>query len=200
MKYIVNLNVRSNYSFLSSIIKISDYIEFAKKNNLKVLSLVDKNIMYGAYEFCNLCIENDIKPLIGLNCVWESASDKVELTFMATSYAVYQRLIELSTIISTNNNIVTTNDVKKYLNQTREVLVIIHVNNKNIRYIKNNYDILNSTGYELVYFGLVPSDMDSITLLKSITSNIIPIDLVLYLDEKQHRTYQILQAIKEQKH
>jgi len=119
---------------------------------------------------------------------------------MATSYAVYQRLIELSTIISTNNNIVTTNDVKKYLNQTREVLVIIHVNNKNIRYIKNNYDILNSTGYELVYFGLVPSDMDSITLLKSITSNIIPIDLVLYLDEKQHRTYQILQAIKEQKH
>lgn len=31
MKYIVNLNVRSNYSFLSSTIKISDYIEFAKK-------------------------------------------------------------------------------------------------------------------------------------------------------------------------
>ncbi|WP_338962153.1 MULTISPECIES: DNA polymerase III subunit alpha [unclassified Spiroplasma] len=199
MKYIVNLNVRSNYSFLSSTIKISDYIEFAKKNNLKVLSLVDKNIMYGAYEFCNLCIENEIKPLIGLNCVWESTTDKVELTIMATSYAGYQRLIELSTIISTNNNIVTTNDVKKYLNQTREVLVIIHANNKNIRYIKNNYDILNSTGHELVYFGLVPSDMDNITLLKSITSNIIPIDLVLYLDEKQHRIYQILQAIKEQK-
>ena len=69
MKYIVNLNVRSNYSFLSSTIKLTDYIEFAKKNNLKVLSLVDKNIMYGAYEFYSLCLENDIKPLIGLNCI-----------------------------------------------------------------------------------------------------------------------------------
>lgn len=199
MKYIVNLNVRSNYSFLSSTIKISDYIEFAKKNNLKALSLVDKNIMYGAYEFCNLCIENDIKPLIGLNCIWESATDKVELTIMATSYDGYQRLMALSTIISTNNNIISTNDVKRYLNETREVLVIIHANKKNVRYIKNIYDILNSTGYELIYFGVIPSDMNEIGLLKSITSNIIPIDLVLYLDEKQHSTYQILLAIKEQK-
>ncbi len=199
MKYIVNLNVRSNYSFLSSTIKISDYIKFAKKNNLKVLSLVDKNVMYGAYEFCNLCIENDIKPLIGLNCIWESTTDKVELTIMATSYAGYQRLMALSTAISTNNNIISTNDVKKYLNETREVLVIIHANKKNVRYIKNIYDILNSTGNELVYFGLVPSDIENIKLFKSITSNIVPIDLVLYLDEKQHSIYQILQAIKEQK-
>lgn len=199
MKYIVNLNVRSNYSFLSSTIKISDYIEFAKKNNLKVLSLVDKNIMYGAYEFYYLCIEHDIKPLIGLNCFWESTNDKVELTIMATSYQGYQRLMALSTIISTNNYLISTSDVKKYLNETREVLVIIHANKQNVRFIKNIYDILNSTGHELVYFGIVPSDMNNITLLKSITTNIIPIDLVLYIDEKQHRTYQILQAIKEQK-
>lgn len=199
MKYIVNLNVRSNYSFLSSTIKLTDYIEFAKKNNLKVLSLVDKNIMYGAYEFYSLCLENDIKPLIGLNCIWESITDKVELTIMATSYAGYQRLMALATIISTNNNIISTNDVKKHLNASREVVVIIHANKQNVRYIKNVYDILNSTGYELIYFGIVPSDMNNITLLRSITTNIIPIDVVLYLDEKEHSTYQILQAIKEQK-
>lgn len=68
MKYIINLNVRSNYSFLASTIKIPDYIAFAKKNNLQALSLVDNNVLYGAYEFYTLCRDNGIKPLIGLNC------------------------------------------------------------------------------------------------------------------------------------
>jgi len=68
MKYLVNLNVRSNYSFLSSSIKLKDYVSFAKTNNLPALVLSDKNVMYGAHEFYQLCLNNKIKPIIGLDC------------------------------------------------------------------------------------------------------------------------------------
>lgn len=199
MKYVVNLNVRSNYSFLSSTIKIPEYIAFAKKNNLKTLSLVDRNMLYGAYEFYFTCVENDIQPLIGLNCTWENLNFKVELTLVATNYSGYQKLMAISTIISTNNGTISKENVERYLTKGREIIVIIHVEKQNARYIKSFYDILNDSGYQLIYLGLVPSDMTNIKVLQSITENIIPIDLVLYLEENQHSTYQVLQAIKEQK-
>ncbi|WP_375317024.1 DNA polymerase III subunit alpha [Spiroplasma endosymbiont of Virgichneumon dumeticola] len=199
MKYAVNLNVRSNCSFLSSTIKISEYIAFAKKNNIKTLSLVDRNMLYGAYDFYSTCVENDIQPLIGLNCTWENINIKVNLTLMATNYSGYQKLMTISTIISTNNGTINNEIVQRYLTAGREIIVIIHADKQNVRYIKNIYDILNASGHQLIYFGLVPSDMVNIELLKGITKNIIPIDLVLYLEENQHSTYQILKAIKEQK-
>lgn len=199
MKYIINLNVRSNYSFLASTIKIPDYIAFAKKNNLQALSLVDNNVLYGAYEFYTLCRDNGIKPLIGLNCIWVVANNQVQLTIMATTYSGYQKLMALVTVISTNNGTINSQDVVKYLNQSREVLVIIHTENQNVRYIRNFYDLLNSTGHELIYFGLTPADMINYDLFCAITPNIIPIDLVLYLDKTNHQLLQVLQAIKNQK-
>ncbi|WP_342276064.1 DNA polymerase III subunit alpha [Spiroplasma endosymbiont of Nebria brevicollis] len=199
MKYAVNLNVRSNCSFLSSTIKIPEYIAFAKKNNIKTLSLVDRNMLYGAYEFYSTCVENDIQPLIGLNCTWENVNIKVDLTLMATNYSGYQKLMTISTIISTNNGTINNEIVQRYLTVGREIIVIVHVDKQNVRYIKNIYDILNASRYQLIYFGLVPSDMVNIELLKGITKNVIPFDLVLYLEESHHSTYQVLKAIKEQK-
>lgn len=199
MKYVVNLNVRSNYSFLSSTIKIPEYIAFAKKNNIKTLSLVDRNMLYGAYEFYYACVENNIQPLIGLNCTWENINVKAELTLIATNYSGYQKLMAISTFISTNNGVINNETVERYLTKGREIIIIVHADKQNIRFIKNFYDILNASRYQLIYFGLIPSDMTNIELLTGITKNIIPIDLVLYLEENHHSTYQVLQAIKEQK-
>ena len=46
----IQLYNKSNYTFLSSLLKIDDIISYAKDNNLKSISIVDTN-MYGTMEF-----------------------------------------------------------------------------------------------------------------------------------------------------
>ena len=57
------LNIKTNNTLLSSLIKIDDLIEFAIKNNLKSLTITDNN-MYGVMEFYHKCLNNNIKPIV----------------------------------------------------------------------------------------------------------------------------------------
>lgn len=71
MKY-GSLNLKSDYSLLRSLIKINDLIEYAKNNNINVLSLCDDNLC-GSFEFYNACKKNKIKCIIGLEYVYEES-------------------------------------------------------------------------------------------------------------------------------
>ena len=55
------LCIKSGYTFLSSTLKIEDIINIAKENKYEYLSLVDKEVMFGAMEFYLACKKNDIK-------------------------------------------------------------------------------------------------------------------------------------------
>ena len=59
------LYIKTNYSLLSSLIKVEDLIEFAKAHNIPSLGICDNN-MYITMKFYKLCKENNIKPIIGL--------------------------------------------------------------------------------------------------------------------------------------
>ena len=65
------LIVRSDYSFLSSTIRIDDMISFCTKNNIKQASLIDTNL-FGALTFYNACISNNIKPIIGIELAYNN--------------------------------------------------------------------------------------------------------------------------------
>ena len=58
------LYIKTDNSLQQSLIKINDLIEYAKKNNIKSLTITDNN-MYGVMDFYKMCINNDIKPIIG---------------------------------------------------------------------------------------------------------------------------------------
>lgn len=58
--------VNTNYSFLESGIKIHDLIAFGIKKKWKWLSIADKNNTIGLFKFWFLCIENNIKPILGI--------------------------------------------------------------------------------------------------------------------------------------
>ena len=73
----VNLYVQTEYSILSSAIRLDDYFKYAKDNNLKVLSICD-NDMYGAYKFYDGCIKNNIKPIIGLSLNLASPNEDID--------------------------------------------------------------------------------------------------------------------------
>ena len=67
----VPLNIKTGNYLLSSMIKIDDLIKVAKQENIKALTITDNN-MYGALDFYKKCVENNIKPIIGLEVTIEN--------------------------------------------------------------------------------------------------------------------------------
>lgn len=94
----VPLYIKTHNSLLSSLIKETDLIEYAKNNNLTSLTITDNN-MYGVLDFYHLSIKNNIKPIIGL----EIELDNKKIVLYCKNYNGYQNLIYLSTKSSENN-------------------------------------------------------------------------------------------------
>ena len=98
---------KSNYSILSSLLKIDDIISYAKKNHLSHIALTDSN-MYGAMEFIKKCEKEEINPIIGL----EVDADNCISVLFAKNYVGYQNLMKLSTIQSERK--ITMDDIKSF--------------------------------------------------------------------------------------
>ena len=80
---------KTNYSLLSSLLKIDDIISYAINNKLDSISIVDTN-MYGTMEFIKKCNNNHIKPIIGLELILE----EYKVIVFAKDYDGYKELLE----------------------------------------------------------------------------------------------------------
>ncbi len=98
---IINLNVHSYYSLLSSSLSIDKIISFAISNNQEYVCLVDDNVMYGAIEFYKKAIENNLKPIIGI----EINLNNSKLVIIAKNNDGYLFLIKLSSSLMLDKNI-----------------------------------------------------------------------------------------------
>ena len=114
---------KSNYSLLSSLLKIDDIIEYAKQNNISSIALSDIN-MYGTMEFIKKCQNENIKPIIGLHIILEDFS----IVLYAKNYEGYKSLIKLST--NQNERKVSLEELIKY---NRELIAILPFES-NIKY------------------------------------------------------------------
>lgn len=86
---------KSNYSLLSSLLKIDDIIKYATTNHISSVAITDFN-MFGTMEFIKKCEKVDIKPIIGL----EVKIDNNIIVLFAKNYIGYCSLIKLATIQS----------------------------------------------------------------------------------------------------
>ncbi|AGQ51194.1 DNA polymerase III alpha subunit [Mesomycoplasma hyopneumoniae 7422] len=89
---LINLHTRTEYTFLSSTIKLDSLIKFALENNLKTLVITDLNSMFGAPKFYKLCKQNKINPVIGL----EIEIENFNFILLAKNYSGYVILSEFS--------------------------------------------------------------------------------------------------------
>lgn len=87
------LNIKTENTLLSSLIKIDELVSFALSNNIKSLSITDTK-MYGVYYFYKKCVENDIKPIIGLDINY----DNYRIILYCKNYNGYKCLLKLSSL------------------------------------------------------------------------------------------------------
>lgn len=88
------LKVTTDYTLLSSLIKVSDLINFCVKQNIKSCAICDSNL-FGSIEFYKLAKKNNIKPIIGL----EIKINNEKIYLYAENYNGYKNLLKINTII-----------------------------------------------------------------------------------------------------
>jgi DNA polymerase III subunit alpha len=103
----VHLHVHSHYSLLDGLSKIDELVKTAKKRGFSALALTDHGNMYGAIEFYEQCLKNEIKPIIGMEAYLAPGSrfDKngpdnkyYHLVLLAENYIGYKNLMKLASL------------------------------------------------------------------------------------------------------
>ncbi len=172
----VPLYVKTNYSLLSSLNDIKRLINKLKTYNITSIAITDTNVLYGAMEFYHECLNNDIKPIIGI----ELEIDNTKILLYAKNYQGYQHLCKLATIRSENE--ITIADLKKYKDH---LICIIPFNISIYKDLKKIYSDIY-VGYS--YKEKIDKDIPTIF-----------INEVLYLDPKDSKYLPYLYAIREGK-
>ena len=95
MNYIP-LQLKTSYSILSSLNDIKKLVSLAKVYGYTTLSITDESNMFGVMEFYLECKKNDIKPIIGIELIYNNTI----LLLYAKNIDGYKNLIKLSTIVS----------------------------------------------------------------------------------------------------
>ena len=170
---------KSNYSLLSSLLKIDDIVKYAIDNNISSIALTDTN-MYGVMEFIKKCESNNIKPIIGLNIVLED----INYVVLAKDYLGYKDLLKLSTIINTSK--LEEKDIKKYNN----LICLIPFN-----YL-NKYEDYKKI-YKEIYLGYSNKQEEKEALI--ITKDIVFLRESLYLNKTDQDTLPYLYRIRDGK-
>lgn len=171
---------KSNYTLLSSLLKIDDIIGYALENHLPSIALADTN-MYGTMEFIKKCDSRDLKPIIGLHVLLEDAS----IVLYAKDYHGYQSLIKLSTI--QNERKVILDDLKEY---NKSVIAILPFTSLRL------WDTIGDI-YIDCYLGY--SNLDEERNARVITPRIVFFRENLYLESNQKEVLSYLYRIRDGK-
>lgn len=167
------LYIKTDYSLLTSLIKIDDLIEFSKKNNIKSLSITDDNLC-GVIEFYNKCVINNIKPIIGL----ELNIKDVNLVMYAKNYNGYLNLIKIMSL--KDENTLTLDNLNENL---KDIILIIPFKYQNL---------INKFKCSDIFIGFKTKEEE-----QSLGNNKIYLNETLYLKKEDYKYLKYLIAIKD---
>jgi len=177
------LYVKSNYSFLSSLVKIDDLLDRCVSYGISSVALCDDNMIATMY-FYKKCIEKNIKPIIGIEVIYKEYS----FLLYAKNYSGYQSLLKTLSSSSNENGIVVSYDSLMKFN--KDVICIIPYEfNKAFAELKELYSN--------IYLGF--SNLNEEQLALKITSRTVFFNKVLYVDKKDSKYFKYSIMLKEKK-
>ncbi|WP_027414792.1 DNA polymerase III subunit alpha [Aneurinibacillus terranovensis] len=108
MATFAHLRVHSEYSLLDSAVRIELLIKKAKELGMTALALTDRAVMYGAIPFYKACLDEGIRPILGMEVYVTnvSLSDRLpaheepvyQLVLLAENLEGYRNLLRLTSI------------------------------------------------------------------------------------------------------
>lgn len=108
MAKFTHLHVHTEFSLLDGLSKIPELVAKTKEMGMDSLAITDHGAMYGVIPFYLNCIDNDVKPIIGVEAYMAHRSrfdkqpkidaDQYHLILLAKNNEGYQNLMKLTTI------------------------------------------------------------------------------------------------------
>ncbi len=174
------LYVKTEYSLLSSLIKIDDLLSFCVKNGFTSLGICDDQ-MFGVREFYLKCIQHQIKPIIG----FEAKLEEGIILLYAKNYQGYQELLKLSTIQSERR--LTFEDLNEHM--TYLLAILPFASSMLLEEVEKIY--------ETVFLGYETKEEEKIVRKK--TEQIVYLPRILFLDAKDADYLSYLYLIRDGK-
>lgn len=173
----IPLYVKSNYTFLSSLVKINELVKKCSELKIPSVALCDNNMIATMY-FYKECKKNNIKPIIGLEVNIEG-----DILLYAKNYQGYQNLLKIVSDIDE----VSIDVLKKYRS---DLILIIPYSSKDL------FSKLSNIFVD-TYIGV--SNKEEVESASNITDKLIFINKVLYLEKKESEYFKYVLMMKEKK-
>lgn len=171
------LDTKSVYSFMDSVVDLPSYVKRAKELGYQALGLMDRDNLYAAYHFAQLATKNGLRPLIGMeaNLVYEGRM--IAFRLLAKNNQGYKNLMKLATELSSGQGEFTA--LSNYLNE--------------IALILPSEEWEPGMAFESdVFIGVRPEDAG-----KEFDYPVLPLHTVRYFDNADRSTIQMLHAISQ---
>lgn len=172
------LYVKSNYSFMSSLVKIDEFVDSLISFNIKSAALCDDNMIATMY-FYKKCKEKGIKPIIG----YELKIDEFKVLLYAKNFSGYQNLLKIVTM----KDEITFEKLEKY---TNNLILIVPYEQREI-YGKLKVFFVNS------YVG-IKNNEEEYNALK-ITDSLVFLNKILYLRKSENKYFKYSIMMKDKK-
>ena len=204
-----HLQVRSGYSLLNSTITIEKLILKAKELHYTSLALTDEEVLHGAIPFYKACLENGIKPILGLVVTVLLEETRIPLVLLAKNNTGYEELIKISTHIQVNQQC-----SLSYLKETvNNLIVIVSTETPLFKklllqkklaelkiYVQQIREITDSENF---YVGVEAYEREAMTVMEHLKefsslyeTKTVALHDVRFLEEKDELSYDCLQAMK----
>lgn len=172
------LSIKTDYSILSSLIKIPDLISYAINNHIESLGIIDDNLS-SSMEFILECQKSNIKPLVSLEVIYQDS----KIYLYAKDEQGLHNLFKINTILLNNPLII--NDLKKYINN---LIILLPYNSIKL------YDELKTITNN-IFIGYQTKQEKQSALI--ITNKIIYFNQVLSLTKEDTKYLNYLNMIKD---
>ena len=173
---IAQLDTKTVYSFMGSVVSIEKYVQIAKNYGYSHLAIMDVDNLYGAYHFLEVTRKYGIQPLIGLEMTLIIDEKEISFRFLALSTKGYQELMKLSTLKMTGRK-----NWSDFTSHLEDVAVIV-----------SYFDGINQLDLGHDYFIGVSPD----THQEVFTKPILPLYQVNSFEKEDIQVLQILSAVK----
>jgi len=110
----IHLHNRSEFSLLSSALRINDIAKLAAENDMPAVALTDRMNLHACMRFYDACMRNGVRPIIGSEIAVEPFSQQIsvdplspavyDIVILAENNKGYEKLCELITRIQIEGN------------------------------------------------------------------------------------------------
>ena len=169
------ISIKSDYSLLNSLVKITDLVLYAKNNNIDTLGIIDDNLS-SSIEFILECNKNKIKPVVGLHTKLKNK----DIFIYAKNESGLKDLFKLNTYLLDNE--LNIEELPKYL--VNALIIIPYKNNE----LYNELSQLT-----LTFIGVANEEEKKNAYI--ITNNVIPFNIVLSLTKEDTKYINYLHMI-----